>query len=256
MRSIKTKTTNTIVRETSSFIDENQLLNERMLMADQDFSHKPINTEKSLYSLVTTGNIDALIQRKPSLQKKGLGVLSENPLRNILFHLIINTSNCARSCIDAGMDTETAYTLSDLYIRKADAAGSIEELEKINYYMMFDYASRMQAFIIRKHNYPDFIQRAIEYIDANIHKTIHIKDVADHVNISVSSFSRKFTEYIGNSFSYYLEDKRLYLAQEYLRHTDLPITEIAINLSFCSPSYFTTRFKIKTGMSPQQYRGH
>lgn len=240
--------------KTSNIIDEEQLLNERKLMADQDFSHKPINTEKSLYSLVTTGNVDALIERKPSLQKKGLGMLSNNPVRNILFHFIINASNCARNCIEAGMDTETAYTLSDLYIRKADSATTIKELEKINYHMMFDYTSRMQAFIVQKHDYPEFIQRSIEYIDANIHKTIHIKDVADYVNLSVSSFSRKFSSYVGNSFSYYLEDKRLYLAQEYLKHTDLPITEIAMNLSFCSPSYFSTRFKEKTGKSPLQYR--
>lgn len=240
--------------EKNVYIDEQQLISERMLMSNQNFSHKPIKTEKTLYNLVSTGNIEALIERKPSLQKKGLGVLSKTPLRNILFHFIINTANCARSCIDAGMDTETAYTLSDLYIRKADVATTIEELEKINYYMMFDYTSRMRAFIVRKHDYPEFIQRAIEYIDANLHKTIHIKDVAKHINLSVSSFSYHFAESTGSSFSNYLEHKRIYLAKEYLRHTDLSITEIATNLSFCSPSYFATRFKEKAGISPQKFR--
>lgn len=242
--------------ESNVYIDEQQLLSERMLMSTQDFSHKPINTEKSLYGLVSTGNIEALIKRKPSLQKKGLGVLSTTPLRNILFHFIINTANCARSCIDAGMDIETAYTLSDLYIRKADIANTIEEIEKINYYMMFDYTSRMRVFIVPKSNYPELIQKAIEYIDANLHKTIHIKDVADHINISTSSFSHRFAESMGTSFSNYLEDKRMYLAKKYLLHTDLSITEIAVNLSFCSPSYFATRFKACTGSSPQQFRDH
>lgn len=241
-------------KKATGYIDEQQLINERILMSTREFSHKPIKTEKTLYTLVSTGNIEDLTKRKPSLQKKGLGVLSSNPVRNILFHLIINAASCARYCIDAGMDTETAYTLSDLYIRKADSARTIEELEKINYYMMFDYTARMQAFIVRKKDYPDIIQCAIEYIDANLHKTIHSKDVADYLNISVSSFSHRFVEATGVSFSNYLEDKRIYLAQEYLRHTDLSITEIAINLSFCSPSYFTTRFKEKTGFSPQKYR--
>lgn len=241
--------------KTTDYVDEQQLISERMRMSTQNFSHKPINTEKTLYGLVSSGNIEALTQRKPSLQKKGLGVLSKNPVRNILFHLIINAANCARSCIEAGMDTETAYTLSDLYIRKADVATSIEELEKINYCMMFDYTARMQAFIVHKFDYPEQIQRAIEYIDANLHKTIHIKDVAKHINVSVSSFSHRFTECTGATFSNYLEDKRIYLAKEYLRHTDLSITEIAISLSFCSPSYFATRFKACTGISPQKFRG-
>lgn len=236
-------------------IDENTLLNERMILSEKNFVHKPIQTEKSLYSLVTSGDIEGLVERKPSLRKAGLGCLSSNPLRNILFHLVINAANCARHCIAAGMDTETAYTLSDLYIRKADLAFSIEELEKINHHMMFDYTSRMRALIVPKNDYPEIIQRAIEYIDANLHQNVYVKDVADHVCLSVSSFSHKFSDCLGCSFSNYLEDRRFYLAQKYLRYTDLSITEIAVKLSFCNPSYFATRFKIKTGVSPQQYRG-
>lgn len=236
------------------YIDENQLFSERMNMSTRNLYHKSAKTEKSLYSLVATGNIEALARRKPSLQKKGLGKLSGNPLHNILFHFIINTSNCARSCIEEGMDTETAYTLSDLYIRKADEASTIEEIEAINYNMMFDYTSRMKLYVSHKGNFPDYIQRAIEYIDANLHNTIQAKDVAEHINISVSSFSHRFSEYTGMNFRDYLIDKRIYLAKQYLRHTDLSTKEIASKLSFCSPSHFTSSFKACTGISPQKYR--
>lgn len=238
------------------YIDEQQIINERIIMSASDFSHKPIATEKSLYNYVATGNITALTNRKPSLRKKGLGTLSIDPTRNILFHFIINTANCARYCINAGMDTETAYTLSDLYIRKADKVNTIEEIERINYHMMFDYTARMQAFILPKNDYPALIQRAIEYIDANLHRSIQIKDVADHVSTSASNFSHRFTKYTGMKFSDYLIDKRMYLAKEYLRHTDFSITEISNSLAFCTPSYFATKFKSYVGASPQQYRDH
>lgn len=242
------------LEQTNTYIDEEQLITERMNMSTQNFCHKPLTTEKSLYSLVATGNIDALTQRKPSLLKKGLGKLSSDPVHNILFHFIINTSNCARSCIEEGMDTETAYTLSDLYIRKAEHASTIEEIEQINRNIMFDYATRMHNFSTCKDGFPEYIQRAIDYIDANLHNAIQAKDIADYINISVSSFSHRFTECTGMSFRNYLIDKRIYLAKQYLRHTDFSVKEIASKLSFCSSSHFTTCFKTVTGLSPQKYR--
>lgn len=243
-----------ILAEMETVIDEQQYFNERLRMSSLNFSHNSITSENSLYSLVVSGNVESLSMKTTSLQKEGLGILSENPLRNILFHFIVNASNCARKCIHAGMDLETAYTLSDLYIRKADNATSIEELEEINFYMIFDYTARMHAFIICNYKYPEMIQKSINYINANLHNPIQIKDVAKHVHTSISSFSHRFIKYTGVSFSTYLMNNRIKLAKEYLKYSNLSIKEIATNLSFSSPSYFTRCFKEKTGISPQKYR--
>ena len=46
-------------KESNVYIDEQQLLSERMLMSTQDFSHKPINTPNSrtIYRTNTTNSI-------------------------------------------------------------------------------------------------------------------------------------------------------------------------------------------------------
>lgn len=241
-------------KQLSQILTEAQIMNERLLHADMNFFYKSIDTEHSLYSLVSSGDIEGLTARSPSLQKKGLGTLSKNELHNILYHFIVNTANCARACIAHGMNTDTAYTLSDLYIQKADTATSIEELEEINYHMMFDYTNRMKEINESATGYPSDINKAIHYIDSNLHKPLRASDVAKHLNISTSTFSNKFYSCTGKKFNPYVEIRRIQLAKRYLRFTDLPICDIATNLAFCSQSYFNTRFKQNVGVTPLQYR--
>lgn len=242
------------VKKEEKILTEAQIMNERLLHADTNFLYKPFETEQSLYRLVTSGDMDGLKNRKPSLQKKGLGVLSKNETRNVLYHMIVNTSNCARSCIAHGMEMETAYTLSDLYIQKADLAISIEEIEAINYQMMFDYTGRMKEIQENRNGYPPEINRAVDFIDANLHRPIYASEVADHLHISTSTFSNKFVSCTGQKFNPYVEHRRIQLAKRYLRFTDLTIGDIANNLAFCSQSYFNTRFKLNVGVTPLQYR--
>lgn len=240
--------------KTEQALTEAQIMNTRLLHTDMNFLYKPYERERSLYTLVATGDIDGLRARKPSLQKKGLGILSQNELRNILYHMIVNTASCARTCIEHGMDMTIAYTISDLYIQKADLATSIEELEELNYEMIFNYTSRMRELQEQKHSYPPEIYKAVEYIEANLHKPLHASEVAEYLHISTSTFSNKFLSSTGSKFNAFVEKKRLMLAKRYLRFTDLSISEIASNLSFCSQSYFNTRFKENVGITPLQYR--
>lgn len=244
----------TLQEDDSKKIKEAQIMNERLLHADMNFYYKPYHTERSLYILVSTGNVDGLEARNPSLKRKGLGTMSKNELRNIRYHLIVNTSNCARACIASGMTTDMAYTLSDLYIQKADVATSISELEEINYQMMFDYTKRMKELKEKATGYPPEIIDAIHYINSNLHRELHASEVAKYLNISTSTFSNKFYASTGTKFNPYVEERRINLAKHYLRFTNLPVSEIASNLAFCSQSYFSTRFKENVGITPLQFR--
>ena len=56
------------------------------------------------------------------------------------------------------------------------------------------------------------------------------------------------------SISDYVIEKRLSLAKNLLRKTDMSIVEIAERSGFSYSSYFVRLFKKKTGITPQQYR--
>ena len=74
----------------------------------------------------------------------GMGVLSQNPVRNISYHIIISIAMITRFCIEGRMDPETAYGLSDMYIQTVDETHSIPELNSLLKQLCMDYAKRMQ----------------------------------------------------------------------------------------------------------------
>ena len=58
----------------------------------------------------------------------------------------------------------------------------------------------------------------------------------------------------GISPALYQQDLRLQRAKEMLSTTSLSIKEIAYQLNFDSPDYFSSKFRNKTGMKPSQFR--
>ncbi len=98
------------------------------------------------------------------------------------------------------------------------------------------------------------IQIAIEYINKDLKQTINIKSMAKAANLSVSRFSHLFTQEMHMSPLRYIETKRLNRARDLLAYTELSITDIATDLGFIDPFYFTRRFSKKNGLSPREFR--
>ena len=79
-------------------------------------SHLPYEQEKRFYRAIQQGDSALVATMFTPLCQEGFGVLSRDPLRNLTYHLIITVAFVTRYCIEGGMDAETAYNLSDLYI--------------------------------------------------------------------------------------------------------------------------------------------
>ncbi|WP_428241430.1 helix-turn-helix domain-containing protein [Gynuella sp.] len=58
----------------------------------------------------------------------------------------------------------------------------------------------------------------------------------------------------GSNFSRFVNGYRIRHAQQLLRETDLPVTEIMLESGFSSKSSFNTEFRRLTGQTPSQYR--
>lgn len=95
---------------------------------------------------------------------------------------------------------------------------------------------------------------ALNYIEKNYQKGITLEDVADYVNLSPSYLSKVFKKELDINFSTYLTKRRIERAKELLENTDMPILNIAIELSYNESNYFSKVFKKVEGMTPSQYR--
>ena len=99
------------------------------------------------------------------------------------------------------------------------------------------------------------IQESRVYIDANFtNPDLRMNQVAEKFNISPGYFSSIFSQEIGKPFRDYLTDLRINRAKALLRTTNHKSSEIASEIGYNDPHYFSTIFKKNTGVSPQQFR--
>ena len=100
----------------------------------------------------------------------------------------------------------------------------------------------------------DYLQNAVTYITANYNTEIHIKELADACNLSQSHFMYLFKEEIGMTPLAYQQTLRIKDTMSALISTKLNIAEIAAQVGYQDPLYFSRVFKKLVGVSPREYR--
>lgn len=99
------------------------------------------------------------------------------------------------------------------------------------------------------------IGQAKEYIDKHFMKPdLSLFEVASQVNLSSSHFSVVFSQGTCQTFKEYLTSTRINKAREMLRSSSLSSNDIAYQVGFNDPHYFSYVFKKNTGFSPTEFR--
>lgn len=96
--------------------------------------------------------------------------------------------------------------------------------------------------------------KVLDYIDAHLHQTIKLSDLAQLVDISQFHFGRLFKQSLGLSPHQYLMQQRIERAKRLLKQTDKPIVEIAFDCGFNSHSHLGGQFRKLTGITPKAFR--
>ena len=95
----------------------------------------------------------------------------------------------------------------------------------------------------------------LDYIDENYYKeTISLNEVEDAVNMSANYLSAIFSQNMQKTFVEYITCKRVDRAKKLLRETDKSSGEIAQEVGYKDPHYFSYVFKKRFGVSPSKYR--
>jgi len=102
--------------------------------------------------------------------------------------------------------------------------------------------------------YIQSIQRAVDYIELNLQKTLRLSDIAKETGYSMFHFDRVFKYTLGESIIEYVRKRRLSEAANELIRTKNRIIDIAIKYGFDSQQAFTTAFTKYYNNSPGKYR--
>ncbi|HEV2582627.1 MAG TPA: response regulator [Ktedonobacteraceae bacterium] len=98
------------------------------------------------------------------------------------------------------------------------------------------------------------MKRAEAYIAENFARSLTLEQVASHVDMAPTYFSRIFKQEQGCTFIAYLTRVRLEQARRLLRTTTLSVAKIGHAVGYQGPNYLAEVFKTSEGITPGAYR--
>ena len=169
------------------------------------------------------------------------------------------------------------YLVMDIYfsmvrfLKEMDCpAGRLDEkCGSINDFLKEDIsASRAREYLIlclqelikvrdgnTRKRYGRLLREAVRYIDEHFDsEDISLNRVAEEISISPNHFSSIFSQEMGITFIEYLIQKRMERAKQLLRTTQLRSSEIAYQVGYRDPHYFSSTFRKTQGMTATEYR--
>jgi AraC-like DNA-binding protein len=98
------------------------------------------------------------------------------------------------------------------------------------------------------------MERAVRHLEQHFAETIFVDELARQFGCSAGYFHRRFKEHTGLPPTAYLLRLRVQRAAHLLAHTAWPVAEIARQVGFEDPYYFSRVFRKLMGHAPVTYR--
>ena len=109
-------------------------------------------------------------------------------------------------------------------------------------------------------NHPEAKENGIvllakKYVRENLTRTsLGFDDVCSYIGITKIYFGRLFQKEVHMSFGSYINQERVTMAKSVLEQSNLRVSEVAEQVGFTNPKYFSVVFKSLTGLTPLDYR--
>jgi YesN/AraC family two-component response regulator len=233
---------------------ESALNRENFDRREEQWLHVPYEKELRLLEYVKNGDVEKVKGKLFDIFPLHEGNLSRDPHRQVIYEFIASVTLVTRFAIEGGLDIESAYSLSDAYIKSADNTKTPREVFALFPKMTLDFCEKVRQAKRRSKPLPPVIRKSLEYIDSNLHYRITLDDLGRETGKNPSYLCVQFKNDVGVSVTEYINRAKINAAKQLLRDENAPVSEIAATLSFCSQSYFAKVFKQYTGETPKDYR--
>jgi len=232
------------------------LTRENFTRRETEWAHVPYEKELELLACVKTGDVERVKDMLFGMFPKHEGHMSENPRRNAIYSFVASVTLVTRFAVEGGLDVETAYSLSDAYIKSADAAKTPDDVFKLLPKMALDFTEKVRRAKRSAKPLTPVIKKAAEYIDSNLHRHITLEELGSVTRCNPAYISVKFKKETGFAVTDYINRAKIDAAKQLLQDTELTISDVAYTLAFSSQSYFSKLFRELTGEMPRDYRIH
>lgn len=100
------------------------------------------------------------------------------------------------------------------------------------------------------------LRRTIAYIQTHLTQELSLTTLAAVVQTSPAHFARVFKHATGSTPHQYVIRCRMAHAKQLLAETDLPLSEIGLQVGCADQSHFTALFRTHVSLTPKAYRDH
>ena len=221
---------------------------------ENSFIHFQYEKEMQQYQMMKAGDNGAAEEsHRMMLQAAVTSKLADDPVTHMKYLFICNATLMTRFAIEGGLDSETAYNTSDLYIYNMNKCRSVDEVLDLHFEMVSYFTKCMQN--LKKENIISMhVLKCMDYIDRHLHERILLGQMAAYTGLNTSYLSALFKKETGLSLSGYILKRKLEVAENMLRNSAYSCSEISSFLAFNSQSHFTEAFRKKNGVTPKQFR--
>lgn len=220
---------------------------------ENNYRHHYYDEEMKQYELLKAGNMAGVEESTRMMTRNFTVKLSDDPVRNVKYLFVACVTLATRFAIEGGLESETAYNISDIYIKRMDECGNVDEVMELHR-EMFSYFTRRMAELRKQRVYSKPVLQCMDHIERSLHLRIMTQELADYVGLNRNYLSTLFRKETGSTISEYIMQRRVDTAKNMLRYSSYSAAQIGSILAFSSQSHFIRCFKKLTGMTPNEYQ--
>jgi two-component system response regulator YesN len=216
------------------------------------FIHPPYLLERELVLCIQQLDEEKAQETLRKINSQERANLSDSPLRSVKNSLICSCTLYTRAVIEVGVNSETAFNVSDYYINRIEESKSYIQAENIEYEMLLDFIRLLRKY--KNFSYNPLINKAINFITNNIQQKLTLNKIADYLKIHPCYLSAVFKKEVGINISVYINNHKAEAIKILLEMTNVKLTDIAYTFDFNNIQQFSVYFKKYYGISPLKYR--
>lgn len=218
----------------------------------RQFQHVPYAIELEICRMIANGDTLSSQHILSDINRLPRAKLANTPIRSLKNSLICSCTFMARAAISGGVKPDEAFTLSDAYIQRIEAASTTEQLSGFEAEMIAGFTTRVQT--ARGSQHSSIVSQVMEYIDVHLSEPIQLSDIAASVYHNANYLTGLFKRETNETIHHYIIRRRIEEAEYFVRHSSDPIADIASFYQFCSQSHFIQCFRKQTGQTPSACR--
>jgi AraC family transcriptional regulator, arabinose operon regulatory protein len=104
------------------------------------------------------------------------------------------------------------------------------------------------------HDLDERLMLAVTYLADNLTRPVSVTELARHSSLSPSRLAHLFSATFGKSIVRWRDEQRLQLASQLLQLSNRSIKQIAAEVGYDDPLYFSRIFRRRVGLSPKAFR--